>query len=411
MFDGSGLHDGHYPDPNSDTHFISWHSAQEYVISHPLPLNHDGSALVYILNSGPNPATSRGDYPEVAGSQVTAGSARVSGVPLAVHGLNAKLEWDGQPVHCARVTFTDADGRELAHGYTGADGRVVCDSAPLPATRAERTQRLAALARGYTATYAGGGSIDPEVGWQPSSGQGAIDTVDAASVELTAAEIAELPDGYMAAGLRTLPAGTLKLLISKLGRDELIAAAGSRLRDSGILLDEEGRLSTAANMAEVEHNAPYLLAGLAPERLAEILDSLDDTTTAALEETFVKIKEDVVLEQGRRDAEKARAKARADLIAADLDDRTVVARTPSWKVKAYQWVKSVEWGGVMYVVDTFRPGFEFADISTSDTDYYKPYDGNHFEQCLRDAGESRRITFIRDPRSGWYVRSSDLEMV
>ncbi|MGW5394910.1 hypothetical protein [Streptomyces sp. NPDC003952] len=177
-FDASESEDGNYPDPNSDTHYIAC-VAQQHAYSFPIPLGPDGIPFLYVANSGPDPMRSRWDYAEVAGWQettLTAGGAQVSGSPLSVRGLTAEVEWDGKPVNFALVVFTDADGLELARGYTGPNGKAVCDGPALPPAGDERDERLAVLARGYTATFPGGGSGDI-AGWQSSTGQGVIDTV------------------------------------------------------------------------------------------------------------------------------------------------------------------------------------------------------------------------------------------
>lgn len=177
-FDPSESQDGNYPDPNSDTHYVAC-VAHEHAYSMAIPLGEGGIPFLYVADSGPDPANSRFDYPDVVGFQrtaLTAGGAQVSGVPLSVRGLTAEVSWEGRPVNFALVVFTDADGLELARGYTGPDGKVVCDGGPLPVDEAKRDERLAVLGRGYTATFPGGGSGDV-AGWQSSSGQGPIDTV------------------------------------------------------------------------------------------------------------------------------------------------------------------------------------------------------------------------------------------
>ncbi|MEV0248373.1 carbohydrate-binding module family 14 protein [Nocardia sp. NPDC050712] len=166
-FDCSGLADGNYPDPNANTHYVAC-VAQTYAYSMVCASNHDGNPLYYIANSGPDPATSRCDYPEVAAIQtpsLTAGTAKIGGDPRVVQGLTATVLNDGQRLRGAWVEFTDAEGAVLCGAFTRADGVARCDSAPLPTD-------AAVLAKGYTATYAGGG--DPEVGWQPASGTGSI---------------------------------------------------------------------------------------------------------------------------------------------------------------------------------------------------------------------------------------------
>lgn len=176
-FDPSESQDGNYPDPNSDTHYVAC-VAHEHAYSMAIPLGPDGTPLLYVADSGPDPANSRWDYPDAVGFQrtaLTAGGAQVSGVPLSVRGLTAEVSREGRPVNFALVVFTDADGLELARGYTGPDGKVVCDGAPLPSDETELDARLAVLGRGYTAAYPGGGS-GAIAGWQPSSGQGSVST-------------------------------------------------------------------------------------------------------------------------------------------------------------------------------------------------------------------------------------------
>jgi len=65
-FDCSGLVDGNYPHPTLCTHYVAC-VAQAYAYEMPCAMNLDGSLLHYVQDSGPDPTTSRCDYPEVAG--------------------------------------------------------------------------------------------------------------------------------------------------------------------------------------------------------------------------------------------------------------------------------------------------------------------------------------------------------
>jgi hypothetical protein len=65
-FDCSNKEDGNYPDPKKCDHYIAC-VAHKHAYEMPCQQGHNGQRLHYVWNSGPNPATSRCDYPEVAG--------------------------------------------------------------------------------------------------------------------------------------------------------------------------------------------------------------------------------------------------------------------------------------------------------------------------------------------------------
>ncbi|HEX8047362.1 carbohydrate-binding module family 14 protein [Rhizobium sp.] len=65
-FDCSGKADGNYPDPAKPDHYVAC-VAQTYAYEMPCALGHGGKRLYYVPDSGPDPAKSRCDYPEVVG--------------------------------------------------------------------------------------------------------------------------------------------------------------------------------------------------------------------------------------------------------------------------------------------------------------------------------------------------------
>ncbi|MET9492118.1 chitin binding peritrophin-A domain-containing protein [Nocardia sp. NPDC006630] len=65
-FDCSDKPDGNYPHPSKCTHYVAC-VAHEHAYEMPCAMGHNGELLHYVQNSGPDPATSRCDYPEVAG--------------------------------------------------------------------------------------------------------------------------------------------------------------------------------------------------------------------------------------------------------------------------------------------------------------------------------------------------------
>jgi hypothetical protein len=68
QYDCSGKDDGNYPHPTKCTHYVAC-VARKHAYEMPCAMNHDGKPLHYVAWSGPNPRTSRCDYPQVAGCQ------------------------------------------------------------------------------------------------------------------------------------------------------------------------------------------------------------------------------------------------------------------------------------------------------------------------------------------------------
>ncbi|CAG7832453.1 unnamed protein product [Allacma fusca] len=64
-YDCSGKQDGNYPHPTKCTHFVACVGGQ-HAYEQVCALNHNGKPLHYVRNSGPDPRTSRCDYPETA---------------------------------------------------------------------------------------------------------------------------------------------------------------------------------------------------------------------------------------------------------------------------------------------------------------------------------------------------------
>ncbi|MCU1640131.1 MAG: uncharacterized protein JWN03_406 [Nocardia sp.] len=65
-FDCSDKADGNYPHPTKCTHYVAC-VAHAHAYEMPCAMGHNGELLHYVQNSGPDPVTSRCDYPEVAG--------------------------------------------------------------------------------------------------------------------------------------------------------------------------------------------------------------------------------------------------------------------------------------------------------------------------------------------------------
>ncbi|MBC6448039.1 chitin binding peritrophin-A domain-containing protein [Actinokineospora xionganensis] len=65
-YDCSGKVDGNYPHPTKCDHYIAC-VAGTHAYEMPCAMGHDGQRLHYVQDSGPDPAKSRCDYPEVAG--------------------------------------------------------------------------------------------------------------------------------------------------------------------------------------------------------------------------------------------------------------------------------------------------------------------------------------------------------
>lgn len=66
QYDCSGKADGNYPHPTKCDHYVAC-VAGRHAYEMPCAMGHDGNRLHYVPNSGPDPVTSRCDYPEVAG--------------------------------------------------------------------------------------------------------------------------------------------------------------------------------------------------------------------------------------------------------------------------------------------------------------------------------------------------------
>jgi hypothetical protein len=92
-FDCTGKPDGNYPHPMKCTHFVSC-VGQKYAYEMECPKNTDGNYLYYVRNSGPNPATSKCDSPEVADRD---GSCNTRGGPIV-------LDWRETPEHVIRYS-------------------------------------------------------------------------------------------------------------------------------------------------------------------------------------------------------------------------------------------------------------------------------------------------------------------
>ncbi|MFI5868207.1 carbohydrate-binding module family 14 protein [Streptomyces sp. NPDC051546] len=94
------------------------------------------------------------DWPQDAQSatRVTAGTARLSVLPLGVTGLKATVAFETGGgflgLQNAKVTFTSAAGSVLCTAVTDGAGHASCDATGLLAT-------VDQLLRGYTATYTG----------------------------------------------------------------------------------------------------------------------------------------------------------------------------------------------------------------------------------------------------------------
>lgn len=163
-FDCSDNEDGNYPDPNDSSGYIAC-VAHQHVYVMPCAMGYGGKRLYYVANSGPNPHTSRCDYPEVASEvpTLTAGTRRTQGTPGVVKALTATLTNDGQPVEAARITFTDDKGRRLCEVYTDNQGVATCGVLPDSSSKS------------FTATFAGG-SANPEEdgGWQAADAVGSL---------------------------------------------------------------------------------------------------------------------------------------------------------------------------------------------------------------------------------------------
>lgn len=164
-FDCSDNADGNYPDPNDSSGYIAC-VAHEHVYAMPCAMGYGGKRLHYVANSGPNPHTSRCDYPEVASEvpTLTAGTLRTPGTPGTVKALTATLTNDGQPVEAARIIFTDSEDRVLCEEYTDNQGVATCNTLP------------ANSGNSFTATFTGG-TANPEKdgGWQAAEAVGILD--------------------------------------------------------------------------------------------------------------------------------------------------------------------------------------------------------------------------------------------
>jgi hypothetical protein len=65
-FDCSNKDDGNYPHPTKPDHYVAC-VAHEHAYEMPCAMGHGGKRLYYVPDSGPDPAKSRCDYPEVVG--------------------------------------------------------------------------------------------------------------------------------------------------------------------------------------------------------------------------------------------------------------------------------------------------------------------------------------------------------
>ncbi|RJQ71964.1 hypothetical protein D5S17_26650 [Pseudonocardiaceae bacterium YIM PH 21723] len=105
------------------------------------------------------------NYPEqvpVNVSTTTAGTARLSLDPLGLTDLNARFDAGPSVGRWATITFTAADGTVLCTAQADNSGYASCDAEP------GALETVADLLAGYTATYAGKGSVTP------SSGHGSV---------------------------------------------------------------------------------------------------------------------------------------------------------------------------------------------------------------------------------------------
>ncbi|MFI5866360.1 carbohydrate-binding module family 14 protein [Streptomyces sp. NPDC051546] len=164
QFDCSDNQDGNYPDPNDSSGYIAC-VAQTEAYAMPCATSHDGTRLFYLANSGPDPVTSRCDYPSITSEhpELTTGTLRTPGVPGTVTALTASLTNFDQPVEAARITFRDSYGKLLCEKYTGNQGTATCNTLPANSTTS------------FTATFAGG-SANPaqDGGWQAAEATGTI---------------------------------------------------------------------------------------------------------------------------------------------------------------------------------------------------------------------------------------------
>ncbi|MCM2425084.1 chitin binding peritrophin-A domain-containing protein [Streptomyces sp. RKAG337] len=163
-FDCSDNEDGNYPDPNDSSGYIAC-VAHEHAYAMPCAMGPGGKRLYYVADSGPNPQTSRCDYPEVASVEpaLTAGTLRRQGTPGAVKALTATLTNDGRPVEAARIVFADSEDRVLCEEYTDNRGVATCHTVP------------ANSGNSFTATFPGG-TANPEEsgGWQAAEAVGIL---------------------------------------------------------------------------------------------------------------------------------------------------------------------------------------------------------------------------------------------
>ncbi|MEY9950318.1 hypothetical protein [Kitasatospora sp. GAS206B] len=149
----------------------------------------------------------------------------------------------------------------------------------------------------------------------------------------------------------------------------------------------------------------WWLALLPAERLAELIEPLDDDTTRKLSEVLAKKQQAAVNEANKRAAMSEEDRKAHDAFNSQVDPEKAKGVSPVWKVDAFRWSKNNRWGGTKWRVDQFPPNYAFTDLSDRSEDWYAPFDGPNWERCLKDKGTAEWVSWPYDPRSGLHIRS------
>ncbi|MFJ1869451.1 hypothetical protein ACIOD1_33185 [Streptomyces sp. NPDC088097] len=233
--------------------------------------------------------------------------------------------------------------------------------------------------------------------------------------ELTAEEIRLIPRADRTELLGQLPVKTREGLAAKL-TPAVLDGVRAAILEYYTMRHYKGVTQTwqpavdwlNAAVAQDMHSPGTVLAYLPAERLAELIEPLDDDTTRGLSKFLVDKQQAIVEEANKRAAMGAQDRRVYDAFNS-APDAPVKATTPAWKVSAFRWHKKVDqWGGFMWLVDKFPPNYAFTDVSSTDEDWYAPMDGPNWEQCLRDRGTAEWLKWTFDKRSGLYIRSEYL---
>lgn len=247
--------------------------------------------------------------------------------------------------------------------------------------------------------------------------QGVSDRVDLGPVEITAEELAAVPQDDREAALEALGVAHTRALVKQLTAEDHTALfhqakLGAQSiyppgHGSRVELDHPNNVRTAK--AHVEQWALHTkLAHLSPERLAELLAPLDNEVKRPAEYRLGERQRKLVEEANRVAAMSVEEKRIHDALHTSLPAGEVAGTMPGHEAYAYKAQRCSD-GEILMIRHTqFPAGYQFKDVSKTSEGYYRPWNGVNWETCTADKYNAVHLGFTYDARSGLYAFTSSI---